>query len=108
MKYALNSIHLFWSNLFILPVAVTKRLESLLSSILWVGEIKVKYTAKVGWKELCKPKNGTWNDQAEDMEPKTNHKTHLQHMIQKECYMGPMDSHSYAQRKLFLESSNSK
>lgn len=56
VKSILNSIHLYWSNLFILPATVTGKIESMLSSFQWFGEIKQHYGARVCWKDICKPK----------------------------------------------------
>lgn len=43
--------------MFILPAIVIKRIERLLSSFLWVGEIKIHYGTRVGWKDICKLKD---------------------------------------------------
>lgn len=47
-----NSIHLYWTSIFILPKAVLKKVNSILAAFLWAGEDKVHYSANVSWKEI--------------------------------------------------------
>lgn len=53
----LSSTHVFWSSVFILPIAVTKEIEKLLRGFLWSqGELKPG-RSKVAWKNVCLPKS---------------------------------------------------
>nr|XP_027081052.1 uncharacterized protein LOC113703776 [Coffea arabica] len=52
----LSGIYLRWTGVFILPKAVLKRIDNMLSSFLWSGEIKSRYVAKVKWEDVYKPK----------------------------------------------------
>ncbi|XP_027180783.1 uncharacterized protein LOC113779411 [Coffea eugenioides] len=52
----LSGIYLCWTGVFILPKAVLKRIDNMLSSFLWSGEIKSRYVAKVKWEDVYKPK----------------------------------------------------
>lgn len=70
VKSILSSIHVYWFSIFILPQKLIKKIESMLASFLWSGELKTIYNAKVSWKEIaCSVKEGglgvmdiyTWN-----------------------------------------------
>ena len=52
----LSGIFLHWTSVFTLPKAVLQRIDSMLSSFPWYGEIKSHYGAKVKWEDVCKPK----------------------------------------------------
>ncbi|KAL3529141.1 hypothetical protein ACH5RR_008463 [Cinchona calisaya] len=56
IKSVLHSIHLYWTNVFILPKRITKKIEMMLASFLWAGEIKTHYGAKVSWHDVSAPK----------------------------------------------------
>lgn len=62
VKSMLNSIHIYWSGLFIPPKKLIKKFEGLMASFLWSGEIKPKYQAKVMWTNICSEvrEGGMW------------------------------------------------
>ena len=73
VKSTLFSIQVYWSNMFILPCATIKKIESILSAFLWKGTTLTHTGAKVAWTSLCYPlqKGGlgiksikTWNKAA--------------------------------------------
>uniref|UniRef100_A0A6N2MII3 Reverse transcriptase zinc-binding domain-containing protein n=1 Tax=Salix viminalis TaxID=40686 RepID=A0A6N2MII3_SALVM len=45
----------YWSSMFILPVAVTRSIESIMARLLWKGSSLEKYGVKVSWEHLCYP-----------------------------------------------------
>jgi hypothetical protein len=51
----LFSLQVFWSNVFILPKAVTRLLEQKLNSFLWCGKDEPA-KAKLSWSKVCLPK----------------------------------------------------
>ena len=55
VKSALLSIQLYWSSIFLLPRAVIKRIEAMLTAFLWKGVNSIKNGIKVCWKEMSKP-----------------------------------------------------
>nr|XP_043625587.1 uncharacterized protein LOC122597012 [Erigeron canadensis] len=56
IKYALSSMHIYWSSVFILPGRIVKELEKRMRSFLWCKGPMVKGKAKVAWKDICLPK----------------------------------------------------
>ncbi|GJS28399.1 RNA-directed DNA polymerase, eukaryota, reverse transcriptase zinc-binding domain protein [Tanacetum coccineum] len=53
----LESIHVYWAIVFLLPQVVIDEINSLLKGFLWNQEQKANGRAKVAWKNLCKPKS---------------------------------------------------
>ncbi|MFS7917032.1 putative RNA-directed DNA polymerase [Helianthus anomalus] len=51
----LNSIQVFWSSVFILPISVSKEIEKLMRGFLWCHGVLQRGKAKVKWKEVCVP-----------------------------------------------------
>jgi hypothetical protein len=49
-------MHVFWASVFMLPVKVTKELESKMRGFLWSQGQLTKGAAKVSWKMVCTPK----------------------------------------------------
>ncbi|GJW19976.1 RNA-directed DNA polymerase, eukaryota, reverse transcriptase zinc-binding domain protein [Tanacetum coccineum] len=52
----LESIHVYWATIFLLPQAVINYINSLLKGFLWNQDERASGRAKVAWKSLCKPK----------------------------------------------------
>ncbi|KAH0682843.1 hypothetical protein KY289_020595 [Solanum tuberosum] len=52
----LISMQAFWSQIFLLPKQVLKRIETMCKRFLWNGETQVKGKALVAWDILCWPK----------------------------------------------------
>ncbi|GJS07198.1 RNA-directed DNA polymerase, eukaryota, reverse transcriptase zinc-binding domain protein, partial [Tanacetum coccineum] len=52
----LESIHVYWATVFLLPQAIIDEINSLLKGFLWNQDEKANGKAKVAWKNLCKPK----------------------------------------------------
>ncbi|GKF44576.1 hypothetical protein Tco_0131128, partial [Tanacetum coccineum] len=66
----LESIHVYWATVFLLPQIVIHEINSLLKGFLWNHEERDNGRAKVAWNSLCKPKSqgglglkdlGIWN-----------------------------------------------
>ena len=57
IKSTLFSMQVYWSSMFILPVAVIRRIESIMARFLWRGPSLEKNGAKVSWANLCYPLN---------------------------------------------------
>ncbi|GKC69120.1 RNA-directed DNA polymerase, eukaryota, reverse transcriptase zinc-binding domain protein [Tanacetum coccineum] len=52
----LESIHVYWASVFLLPLTVVKDINKILKGFLWNhGDIS-KGKAKVAWKNICRPK----------------------------------------------------
>lgn len=56
IKSVLSSIHIYWTSVLVLPKKVIKKIESLMASFLWAGEVKTRCRAEVKWDEVCRPK----------------------------------------------------
>ncbi|GJW64883.1 RNA-directed DNA polymerase, eukaryota, reverse transcriptase zinc-binding domain protein [Tanacetum coccineum] len=53
----LESIHVYWATVFLIPKAIIKDINKLLKGFLWCnGEIS-RGKAKVAWKNVCKPRD---------------------------------------------------
>ena len=52
----LESIHVYWATVFLLPQAVIDDINSLLKGFLWNQSEKANGRARVAWEKLCKPK----------------------------------------------------
>ena len=46
----------YWSQMFILPKRVIKRINDICRSFLWFGIVDFHKPGNVTWKEVCKPK----------------------------------------------------
>lgn len=57
IKSVLFTIQAYWSNHFLLPGGVHKKLQSLFTHFLWKGDISQKGRAKVAWDRVCLPKS---------------------------------------------------
>ncbi|GJQ90835.1 RNA-directed DNA polymerase, eukaryota, reverse transcriptase zinc-binding domain protein [Tanacetum coccineum] len=49
----LESIHVYWATVFLLPQAIIDEINSLLKGFLWNQDEKANGKAKVAWKNLC-------------------------------------------------------
>lgn len=56
MASVLESIHVYWANVFLLPQTVIHDINSLLKGFLWSQGEKADGKAKIAWKNVCKPK----------------------------------------------------
>lgn len=55
--YVLSSMHVYWSSVFILPMAIMNDIEKLMRGFLWCqGEMK-RGKAKLSWDDVCLPKH---------------------------------------------------
>ncbi|XP_049381354.1 uncharacterized protein LOC125845909 [Solanum stenotomum] len=52
----LTSMQAFWTQFFLLPKQVLKRVETMCKRFLWNGETQVKEKALIAWDTLCLPK----------------------------------------------------
>ncbi|GJV63635.1 hypothetical protein Tco_1474463 [Tanacetum coccineum] len=67
----LSLMHIFWASVFMIPKTMIKDNDKVLKGFLWSqGDLK-KGSAKISWKEVCKPKShgglgikllGPWNE----------------------------------------------
>ena len=66
----LESLHVYWASVFLLPQAVINDINKLLKNFLWSQGETSKGKAKVAWENICKPKKqgglglkdiGVWN-----------------------------------------------
>ncbi|GKB65469.1 hypothetical protein Tco_0921655 [Tanacetum coccineum] len=56
IAYVLESIHVYWASVFLLPKTMIKDINCVLKNFLWnQGEVS-RGKAKVAWKNVCKPK----------------------------------------------------
>ncbi|XP_074300097.1 uncharacterized protein LOC141631307 [Silene latifolia] len=59
IKTVLNTVHNYWSRIFIIPKAVLNKIDALCRAFLWHGNEAKESPALVAWNKLCKPrKNG--------------------------------------------------
>ncbi|XP_074374701.1 uncharacterized protein LOC141715118 [Apium graveolens] len=56
IKSVLHDIQGFWCSHFLLPSAVHRNIQSMLTKFLWKGNINQKGGAKVAWDDICLPK----------------------------------------------------
>ncbi|XP_021991701.1 uncharacterized protein LOC110888484 [Helianthus annuus] len=56
IKSVLSSITIYWSSLYILPVAISEEIERLLCGFLWSQGRGNKGMARVKWEEICMAK----------------------------------------------------
>ncbi|GKC89584.1 RNA-directed DNA polymerase, eukaryota, reverse transcriptase zinc-binding domain protein [Tanacetum coccineum] len=57
ISVVLESIHVYWSSVFLLPVTVINDIISLLKRFLWNQGESAKGKAKVAWANICRPKS---------------------------------------------------
>nr|GEU47494.1 hypothetical protein [Tanacetum cinerariifolium] len=66
----LESIHVYWSSVFLLPQTVINEINKILKGFMWSQDEFEKGKAKVAWKNICRPKSqgglglkdlGVWN-----------------------------------------------
>ncbi|GJZ73076.1 RNA-directed DNA polymerase, eukaryota, reverse transcriptase zinc-binding domain protein [Tanacetum coccineum] len=50
----LETIHVYWASVFLLPIRVIKDINKLLKNFLWQQNDGTKGRAKVAWKNICK------------------------------------------------------
>ncbi|GJY35773.1 RNA-directed DNA polymerase, eukaryota, reverse transcriptase zinc-binding domain protein [Tanacetum coccineum] len=53
----LESIHMYWASVFLLPITVIKDINKLLKNFLWSQNDTTKGKAKVAWSTICNPKD---------------------------------------------------
>lgn len=56
IRAVLMGMQAFWTQLFILPQRIIKRIEAICRSFLWTGSAQVSKKALVAWGEICLPK----------------------------------------------------
>lgn len=56
IKSILMSLHVFWAQVFIIPVAVIEEIEAICRSFLWTGVALNRRMNLVAWSEKCLPK----------------------------------------------------
>ncbi|GJR84402.1 RNA-directed DNA polymerase, eukaryota, reverse transcriptase zinc-binding domain protein [Tanacetum coccineum] len=70
VAFVVESIHVYWASVFLLPVGVIKDINKLLKNFLWNQSDGSRGKAKVAWKSVCKSKQlgglglkdlGVWN-----------------------------------------------
>uniref|UniRef100_A0A803PG06 Reverse transcriptase zinc-binding domain-containing protein n=1 Tax=Cannabis sativa TaxID=3483 RepID=A0A803PG06_CANSA len=52
----LSTIHMYWSQIMVLPKKVIKEIEGICRSFLWTGKSLMEGAGAVGWEKLCYPK----------------------------------------------------
>ncbi|XP_075074721.1 uncharacterized protein LOC142162287 [Nicotiana tabacum] len=57
IKSVLFSIQTYWAQIFVLPKKITKLIEAICRSFLWMGEGKVSKKALLAWDKVCLPKS---------------------------------------------------
>ena len=55
IKSVLNSLHVYWSSLLILPKKIINRVEQVMRDFLWKGQNQQQGSSKVAWKEVTSP-----------------------------------------------------
>ncbi|GJW95770.1 RNA-directed DNA polymerase, eukaryota, reverse transcriptase zinc-binding domain protein [Tanacetum coccineum] len=53
----LESIHVYWASVFLLPLTVINNINKILKSFLWGHGDSSKGKAKVVWKNICRPRS---------------------------------------------------
>lgn len=53
----LESIHVYWASVFLLPMVVINDINKLLKDFLWNNGSSSKGKCKVSWKSVCRPKD---------------------------------------------------
>ncbi|GJR07922.1 hypothetical protein Tco_0790574 [Tanacetum coccineum] len=53
----LESIHVYWAQVFLLPAIIIKDINRLLKSFLWNQSEKTTGKAKMAWSSICRPKD---------------------------------------------------
>ncbi|GJX64450.1 hypothetical protein Tco_0298793 [Tanacetum coccineum] len=53
----LESIHVYWASVFLLPATIIKEINRLLKNFLWNQSEKTDGKAKVAWSSICRPKD---------------------------------------------------
>ncbi|XP_059663891.1 uncharacterized protein LOC132309616 [Cornus florida] len=57
IQATLFSMHIYWTNLLILPAKVCDKMNQLMQRFLWSGKAMNKYRTKVEWEHMCNPKH---------------------------------------------------
>uniref|UniRef100_A0A803PPP5 Uncharacterized protein n=1 Tax=Cannabis sativa TaxID=3483 RepID=A0A803PPP5_CANSA len=66
----LISIHIYWSQMMIIPKKVMKEIENICKSFLWTGKDMMTGAESISWEKICTPKKegglgimniATWN-----------------------------------------------
>ena len=52
----LSGVYMYWTSVFMLPKAINRKVDSMMCSFLWTGDLKSCYGVKVKWSDVCKPK----------------------------------------------------
>ncbi|XP_074291429.1 uncharacterized protein LOC141618220 [Silene latifolia] len=53
VKYVLTQIHSYWARIFIIPMGIIKRIESICRNYLWEGVDKYHKAPSVSWERVC-------------------------------------------------------
>ncbi|GKA52480.1 RNA-directed DNA polymerase, eukaryota, reverse transcriptase zinc-binding domain protein [Tanacetum coccineum] len=53
----LESIHVYWASVFLIPITIIKDINKMLKWFLWNQGESANGKAKVAWKSICKPKD---------------------------------------------------
>ncbi|KAJ0086207.1 hypothetical protein Patl1_07932 [Pistacia atlantica] len=53
----LASMQVYWTSMLILPLSMTKTMEKMVRTFLWLGGDLVKGKVKVAWSDVCLPKS---------------------------------------------------
>ncbi|XP_074302903.1 uncharacterized protein LOC141637237 [Silene latifolia] len=56
INYVLNSLYSYWSNIFILPKSILRRIEAICRNYLWDGSAEYHRVPLVGWDTVTLPK----------------------------------------------------
>uniref|UniRef100_A0A803PV22 Reverse transcriptase n=1 Tax=Cannabis sativa TaxID=3483 RepID=A0A803PV22_CANSA len=57
VNYVLIAIHIYWSQIMILPKKILEMINAICRSFLWKGEAESIGIGKVAWSKLCTPKS---------------------------------------------------
>ncbi|XP_070044997.1 uncharacterized protein [Nicotiana tomentosiformis] len=56
------SIQTYWAQIFMLPKKITKLIEAICRSFLWIGDSSISKKALLAWEKVCQPKSaGSFN-----------------------------------------------
>ena len=53
----LESIHVYWASVFLIPITTINEINKLLKCFLWNQGETAKGKAKVAWATICRPKD---------------------------------------------------
>ncbi|XP_074293044.1 uncharacterized protein LOC141619940 [Silene latifolia] len=52
----LGTLHSYWARIYIIPICIMVKIESICRSFLWKGEVASQSPASIAWDKVCLPK----------------------------------------------------